>query len=79
MRQIREGLKGVKGTVTGPDARPTFDEIMKRVAPADHIESEEGVVGRVPEIWVRPQSGPGDCAILYFHRGTYVVGSPEPM
>jgi monoterpene epsilon-lactone hydrolase len=77
MRQIREGLKGVKGTVTGPDARPMFDEIMKRVAPADDIESEEGLVSGVPGMWVRPQSAPGDCAILYFHGGAYVVGSPR--
>ena len=77
MKQIREGLKGVKGTVTGPDSRPMFDEIMKRVAPADDIESAEGVVGGVPGIWVRPQPAPGDCAILYFHGGAYVVGSPR--
>jgi epsilon-lactone hydrolase len=77
MRQIRESLKGIKGTVTGPQARPTFDEIMKGVAPADNIESEEGSVGGVPGMWVRPRSGPGDRAILYLHGGAYVVGSPR--
>jgi monoterpene epsilon-lactone hydrolase len=77
MRQIREGLKGVKGTVTGPQARPMFDDIMKAVAPANNIESEEGVVGGVPGMWVRPQSGPEDRAILYLHGGAYVVGSPR--
>jgi epsilon-lactone hydrolase len=75
--QMREGLKGVKGTVTGPHARPMFDEIMKGVAPADGIESDEGSVGGVPGIWVRPRSGPGDRAILYLHGGAYVVGSPR--
>jgi acetyl esterase/lipase len=75
MKQMREGLKGTKGTVTGPDGRPGFDEIMKRVAPADGIESEEGSVGGVPGIWVRPQSAPADRALLYFHGGAYVVGS----
>jgi monoterpene epsilon-lactone hydrolase len=75
MKRMREGLKGIKGTVTGPDGRPMFDEIMNRVVPADGIESEEGVVGGVPGIWVRPQSAPGDRAILYFHGGAYVVGS----
>jgi hypothetical protein len=29
------------------DGRPGFDEIMKRVAPADGIETEEGAVGGV--------------------------------
>lgn len=75
VRQMREGLKGVKGTVTGPHARPMFDEIMKGVAPVDGIESDEGSVGGVPGIWVRPQSGPADRAILYLHGGAYVVGS----
>ena len=55
--QMREALKGVKGTVTGPHARPMFDDIMKGVAPADNIESEQGFVGGVPGMWVRPQSG----------------------
>lgn len=77
MRQIREGVKGLKGTVTGPTARPMYDEIMKGVAPADGIESEECVVGGVPGIWVRPQSGPSDRAILYLHGGAYVIGSPR--
>ena len=56
MRQIRESLKGAKGTATGPQARPMFDEIMKGVAPADNIESEEGSVGGIPGMWVRPRS-----------------------
>jgi epsilon-lactone hydrolase len=77
VRKIREGLKGVKGTVTGPHARPMFDEIMKGVAPADGIENEEGFVGGVPGVWVRTQSDPGDRAVLYLHGGAYVVGSPR--
>src|SRR5215207_3346869 len=32
MRQIRESLKGIKETMTGPQGRPVFDEIMKSVA-----------------------------------------------
>jgi epsilon-lactone hydrolase len=63
--------------VTGPHARPMFDEIMRGVAPAGNIESEKGFVSGIPGMWVRPQSGPGDCAILYFHGGAYVVGSPR--
>jgi acetyl esterase/lipase len=77
MVQIRAGLKGVKGTARGPDARPSYDEIMERVAPADGVESEEGLVGGVPGMWVRPTSGPVDRAVLYFHGGAYVVGSPR--
>lgn len=77
MAQIRAGLEGLKGTVTGPQARPMYDEIMKGVAPAAHIVSEEGLVGGVPGMWVRPQSGPGDQAILYLHGGAYVIGSPR--
>jgi acetyl esterase/lipase len=77
MVQIRGRLKGVKGTVTGPDARPFFDEIMNGVAPAGGIESEDGFVGGVPGIWVQQKSGPDDRAILYLHGGAYVVGSPR--
>lgn len=78
MAQMREGLKGVKGTFTGPDKRPVFDHIMNGFAPADGIESEEGLVGGVPGIWVRPRSGgSADRAILYLHGGAYVIGSPR--
>jgi monoterpene epsilon-lactone hydrolase len=76
MVQIRAGLKGVKGTVRGPDARPSYDEIMGRVASADDVESEEDLVGGVTGMWVRPMSGPVDRAILYFHGSAYVFGSP---
>lgn len=75
MLQIRAGLKGVKGTVRGPDARSAYDELMERVPRADGIESEQDVVGGVPGMWVRPTRGPVDRAILYFHGGAYVVGS----
>ncbi|TCU14822.1 acetyl esterase/lipase [Rhizobium sullae] len=77
MVQIREALKGIKGTATGPDARPMFDDVMKGVAPAEGIEDEEGIVGGVPGIWVRPRSGPDDRVILYLHGGAYVIGSPR--
>lgn len=77
MVQIRAGLKGVKGTVTGPDARPMYDELMNGVVAAEDIESEEGLVSGVRGVWVRPRSGPRDRAILYLHGGAYVVGSPR--
>jgi monoterpene epsilon-lactone hydrolase len=77
MVQIRAGLEGVKGTVRGPDARRSYDELMERVAPADGIESQAGVVGGVSGMWVQPTSGAADRAILYFHGGAYVVGSPR--
>lgn len=77
MLQIRAGLKGVKGTVRGPDARASYDKLMERVASVEKIESEQGVVGGVSGMWVRPTSGPADLAILYFHGGAYVVGSPR--
>jgi monoterpene epsilon-lactone hydrolase len=77
MVQIRAGLQGVKGTVRGPDARPSYDDLMERVARADGIESEESVIGGVSGMWVRRTSGPVDRAILYFHGGAYVVGTPR--
>jgi acetyl esterase/lipase len=78
MAQTREALKGVKGTFTGPDKRPVFDHIMSGFAPSDGIEHEEGFVGGVPGIWVRPRpSRSTDRAILYLHGGAYVIGSPR--
>jgi acetyl esterase/lipase len=77
MRQMRVALEGIKGTARGPDARPMFDGIMERVAPAGGIEREDGVVGGVPGLWVRPLSSPDDRAILYLHGGAYVLGSPR--
>lgn len=78
IKQMLEGLKGVKGTFTGPDKRPVFDHIMNSFAAADGIEDEEGLVGGVPGVWVRPRSGGStDRAILYLHGGAYVIGSPQ--
>jgi acetyl esterase/lipase len=78
LQLMREGLRGVKGTFTGPDKRPVFDDIMNDVAPADGVEAEEGFVGGVPGIWVRPRSDYSrDRAILYLHGGAYVIGSPR--
>jgi acetyl esterase/lipase len=78
MAQMLEALNGVKGTFTGPDKRPVFDHIMNGFEPAHDIDNEEGIVGGVPGIWVRPRSGRStDRAILYLHGGAYVIGSPR--
>jgi hypothetical protein len=44
MRQIRESLQGIKGTATGPQASPMFDEVMKRVAPSTAAPLHIGAV-----------------------------------
>jgi epsilon-lactone hydrolase len=75
MRQLRELMKGAKGTIRGPEARSMFDDLMGHVAAAAGVMAEEATLGGVPGWWVRPANPPADRAILYLHGGAYVLGS----
>lgn len=52
-------------------AGQTFGKIPK------DIEREEIKIGERYAEWLRLQNGPSDQAILYFHGGGYVIGSPQ--
>jgi acetyl esterase/lipase len=75
MAKLRPILASTKGSVTGPSARPPFDELMEQTPPADGVTYEKAGVGGVPGWWCRTNGAPADAAILYFHGGAYVVGS----
>ena len=75
MAKLRPILAYTKGSVTGPSARPPFDELMEQTPPADGVTYEKTEVGGVPGWWCRPNGAPADAAILYLHGGAYVVGS----
>jgi epsilon-lactone hydrolase len=75
MRQFRAAVKGAKGSINGPDARPMFDELMGHVIPAIGVTAEEATLGGVPGWWVRPARPAGGRAILYLHGGAYVLGT----
>ncbi len=64
-----------KGSLTGPGARPFFDEAMEHVPDADGVTYETGDIGGIPGVWARPsQAEPGN-AILFLHGGAHVLGS----
>lgn len=77
MTQMRAGLAGAKGAVTGPALRPMFDELMSVVAGADGVTFEQTELDGVPGWWARPEAGqaPAGAALIFLHGGAYVVGS----
>jgi epsilon-lactone hydrolase len=77
MRQFLEAVKGAKGTINGPGARPMFDDLMGHVPPAMGMIAEEARLGGVPGWWVRPAQPAAGRAILYLHGGAYVLGSAK--
>jgi acetyl esterase/lipase len=64
-----------KGSVSGPDARAPFDEIMNRVPAAPDVTYEIETIGGVSGRWCRPKGALNKAAILYLHGGGYVVGA----
>ena len=64
-----------KGSVSGPQSRSPFDEIMNRVPAASDVTYDIATVGGVPGQWCRPKSALKGAAILYLHGGGYVVGT----
>jgi monoterpene epsilon-lactone hydrolase len=77
MVAVRLMLKSMKGSVNGPSARKTFDEIMVKVPSASGVSYEAETVGGVPGWWCRPKEAATGAAILYLHGGGYVVGAAE--
>ena len=64
-----------KGSVSGPDARAPFDEIMNHVPAAPDVTFETETVGGVSGRWCRPKGALKTAAVLYLHGGGYVVGT----
>jgi acetyl esterase/lipase len=77
MVALRLMLRSAKGSVSGPDARQTFDELMDKVPAASGVTYEGATVGGVSGWWCRPADAVKDAAILYFHGGGYVVGTAQ--
>ena len=61
----------------GPDGRPAFDKLMEKTPTADGVDYEPAVLGGVAGWWCRPAGAEAGAAILYLHRGAYVVGSAK--
>jgi len=75
MVAMRLVLRSAKGTVSGPDARKPFDEMMQKVPAASGVIYEAATIGGVPGWWCRPENAVEGAAILYLHGGGYVVGT----
>ena len=76
MLGMRTMVASMKGSVTGPEARKPFDELMEQTPAAPGVTYEVATVGGVAGVWCRPTDTPdAAAAILYFHGGAYIVGS----
>jgi acetyl esterase/lipase len=77
MVAMRLMLRSAKGSVSGPDARKTFDELMDKVPAASGVAYEAATIGGVSGWWCRPENAAKGSAILYLHGGGYVVGAAQ--
>jgi len=76
MLTMRKMVAPMKGSVTGPEARKPFDELMEQTPAAAGVTYELASVGGVAGVWCRPEGAPDSAAaILHFHGGAYIVGS----
>jgi len=76
MFDMRKMVASMKGSVTGPEARKPFDQLMEMTPAASGVTYEAATVGGVAGWWCRPKAEADvTAAILYFHGGAYVVGS----
>jgi len=55
MAAMRLMLGSAKGSVNGPGARKTFDEIMEQVPAASGVTYEAAVISGVSGWWCRPE------------------------
>jgi acetyl esterase/lipase len=77
MVAMRLLLRSAKGTISGPDARKSFDEMMEKVPAASGVTYEAATIGDVPGRWCRPADAVKGAAILYLHGGGYAVGAAQ--
>ena len=72
---MRAAMRPAKGVRSGIEARPQFDFFMEMVAPPDGVTFEKETLAGVSGLWVRPQNGRADAAVLYLHGGWFTLGS----
>ena len=74
---MRAAVAALKGTMTGPDARAPFDDVMEHTPDAPGVTYETSNLDGVTGIWCKPDGAHPNAAILYLHGGGYVLGSPH--
>ena len=66
-----------KGSPPGPGAREQYDGLIGSVMPREDVTFEADTIGGIPGIWVVPQGGRPDKAILHLHGGWFNFGTAE--
>ena len=72
---MRAAVAPLKGTMSGPDARAPFDDVMEHAPDAPNVTYETSNLSGVTGIWCTPDGADRKAAILYLHGGAYVLGS----
>lgn len=75
---MRAAVAPLKGTMSGPDARAPFDDVMEHTPDAPGVRYETSTLNGIPGIWCAPDGSDRKAAILYLHGGAYVLGSARP-
>ncbi|HYQ00699.1 MAG TPA: alpha/beta hydrolase fold domain-containing protein [Polyangiaceae bacterium] len=60
-----------------PERRASFNDLIAAISAVPNVEYEAASVGGVPGFWCRPPNARAGAALLYFHGGAYVVGTPR--
>ena len=74
---MRAAVAPLKGTMSGPDARAPFDDVMEHTPDAPGVRYEPSSAGGVTGIWCTPVDAHPTAKILYLHGGAYLLGSPH--
>ena len=77
MAAMRAQLAPVKGQMSGPQARDAFDKFVEQTPVAPGVTIEAASVGGVAGLWCHPPDERAGAAIVHFHGGAYIVGSPR--
>ncbi len=75
--EVRAHLAKLPATESFAEQRAMYDRAERVFTlPSDTIV-EPMTAGGCPAEWIRPAGARGDAALLYFHGGGYVIGSPR--
>jgi len=66
-----------RGSQSIEEFRAGFKALMAPMVVPDGIRTTETTLGDRPALHVEPDDGPRAGTILYFHGGSFIVGSPE--
>jgi monoterpene epsilon-lactone hydrolase len=72
---IHAAVAPLEGTMSGPDARASFDDVMEHTPDAPGVRYETSRLSGVPGIWCTLDGTDRKAAILHLHGGAYVLGS----